>query len=73
MPSLFNAGTRQGVVALGSDKPVGAVGRDQARLNRPSSTFVRAPPLMLSGNQSILPLVFDGVARMACWAGSVGW
>ena len=28
-----------------------------ARLNRPSSTFLRAPPLMLSGNQSILPPV----------------
>ena len=27
----------------------------RARLNIPSSTFLRAPPLMLSGNQSILP------------------
>ena len=71
-----HVGTRnaQGVVASAATNQSVPSVVISARLKSPSSTFLRAPPLMLSGNQSILPLVCSTAwARIACWAGSVGW
>ena len=70
-----HVGTRnaQGVVALRSDKPVGAVGGDQCAVEKSVEHLLACAAFDVVGNQSILPLVCSTAwARIACWAGSVG-